>query len=408
MHAPRTRREFLAATALTPAVLALVARAADVPVASRLLFTSQGRTGLVTDDGAVRYLDLNRPNQVTWQPGPAFDDGRRIVLLSMEPRRDGPGRPFAEYYTQTPTHIWIFDFADDSLREICTRDRLAPFETPALLLSDERMLVQVVREGVGQIYNMRLDGSDARAFTRAGEGLPYGLSLSPDGRRVAFHLASPQGYQVWTSDTEGRDRTRVAADGEHLYFGTSWSPDGEWILYVDCRYRDDPGHDWADVCIGRADGSAHRVLTSGQAMWFAATYGNRETKGGGSNVPAWTPEGTILYPRRTPGARVAWQYQPDRADVDHFNRDFLPGEARGGTQIVRLDPVSGAETALTPSTPGVWDFRATALPDGRQIAFCRVATGQPPSLWIMNADGSHPRRITTGIDGQGADHPRWV
>jgi TolB protein len=48
------------------------------------------------------------------------------------------------------------------------------------------------REIVGQIFSMNLDGTGAREFTRAGEGLPYGLSLSPDGRRVAFHLAGPK------------------------------------------------------------------------------------------------------------------------------------------------------------------------------------------------------------------------
>ena len=59
---------------------------------------------------------------------------------------------------------------------------------PALLLSDERLLVQVVRDE-GAIFSMNLDGSDARAFTQLGEGLPYGLSLRPDGQRVAYHLA---------------------------------------------------------------------------------------------------------------------------------------------------------------------------------------------------------------------------
>jgi TolB protein len=407
---PWNRRRFLSAAALVPAGFALsnAARASNVAV-PRLLFTSQGRTGIVAADGSgLRYLDLNRPGQATWQPGPAFADGGRVVLLSMEPRRDGPGRPFAEYYTQTPTHIWIYDLDDGHLEEICTRDRLAPFETPALLVSDERILVQVVRGQVGQIYNMRLDGSDAREFTRAGEGMPYGLSLSPDGSRVAFHLASPEGYQVWTSDTEGGNRTRIAADPAHLYFGTAWSPDGKSIVYVDCHYRDDPAHDWADVCVGRADGSGHRVLTSGQAMWFGATYGNPKTKGGGSNVPAWTSDGAILYPRRTPGAKVAWEFQPNRVDVDHFNRDFKPELARGGTQIVRIDPETGKETALTTSDPPVWDFRASASPDGRQIVFCRAATGEPPAVWVMDADGRQPRRLTGGIDDRGADHPRWV
>src|SRR5207237_1634916 len=126
------------------------------------------------------------------------------------------------------------------------KDRLAPFETPALLLSQsDRLLVQVVRKNVGQIFSVLLDGSDPREFTRAGEGLPYGLSLSPDGGRVAFHLAGPQGYQVWTSDTDGSNRVRVAAQPGHLYFGTGWSPAGRWLLYVDCRTCEDTRPDLA-------------------------------------------------------------------------------------------------------------------------------------------------------------------
>jgi TolB protein len=285
---------------------------------------------------------------------------------------------------------------------------MAPFVTPALLLGDERLLVQVVRNRVGQIFSVRLDGSDAREFTRAGEGMPYGLSASPDGKRIAFHLASPEGYQVWTSDVTGGNRVRIAADPAHLYFGTSWSPDGRWILFVDCHYREDPGHDWCDVCIGRADGGGHRVLTRDQAMWFAATYGDPKTRGGGSNLPAWTPEGAILFPRRTPGAKVPWEYQPNRVDVDHFNRDYKPELARGGTEICLLDPQGGSVKALTHGDPPVWDFRASASPEGRQIVFCRAAVGEAPTILVMNADGRGQHRITQGLDNQGADHPRWL
>ena len=230
---------------------------------TRFFFTSQGKTALATIDGSEpKYLSFDKPGQATWQPGSCFPDGRRVVVLSMEPRRDGPGRPFEEFYTQTPTHLWQYDLESGSLDEICTKDRIAPFTTPALLISDDRLLIQVVKNKIGQIYSVRLDGSDAHEFTKAGEGLPYGLSLSPDGKRVAFHLASPQGYQVWTSDIDGSNRIRVAAQPGHLYFGTQWSPDGQWVLYVDCLHQQDPGHDWADVCIGRPDGSEHRVLTT--------------------------------------------------------------------------------------------------------------------------------------------------
>jgi TolB protein len=222
----------------------------------RLFFTSQGRTALINADGTgLRYLEFNVPDQVTWQPGPFLSDGRRVIFLSMEARRDGPGRPFAEYYHKTPTHLWLYDLDRDTLAEIARKDRLAVFYTPALLVSDNRLLVQVVRDKGGQIISMNLDGSDAREFTRLGEGLPYGLSLSPNGRRVAYHLASPQGYQVWTCNVDGSERALVAAHPDHLYFGPSWSPDGKWILFQDCLYKDDPGHDWCDLSLARADGS---------------------------------------------------------------------------------------------------------------------------------------------------------
>src|SRR5436190_11219390 len=305
------RRQFIALAALSPGMVGVSCRhpkmahrkGASAP--ARFFFTSQGKTGLMNADGAgLRYFDFKVPDQATWQPGPFLSDGRRVIFLSMEPRRDGPGRPFEEYYTQTPTHLWLYDLDQDSLTEIAMRERLAVFYTPALLVSDERMLVQVVRNKVGQIFTMNIDDTDAREFTRAGEGLPYGLSLSPDGRRVAFHLASPRGYEIWTSDADGANRIRVVGHPDHLYFGTSWAPDGQWILYQDCHYKTDPGHDWSDICLGRPDGSEHRVLTRGQAQWFGATYGNREHRGGGSNMPAWTHDGKILFSRKIPDSKV--------------------------------------------------------------------------------------------------------
>jgi TolB protein len=304
--------------------------------------------------------------------------------------------------------LWLHDLDAGTLTEIGTGDRLAPFYTPSLLVSDDRMLVQVVRDSGGQIFSMNLDGSDAREFTRLGEGLPYGLSLSPDGRRVAYHLASPEGYQIWTSNVDGSDRVRVAAHPEHLYFGPSWSPDGKWLLFQNCHFLSDLGHDWSDLCLARPDGSGLLTLTEGQAMWFGATYGNPQQRGGGSNVAEWTHDGQVLFPRRLPGSKVPWEYQPQRPDTDHFNRDYKPDLARGGVQIARLDPRTGTVTALTEAIPGTWDFRASESPDGRSLVFCRAETGGVPAIWVADADGQNPRLLVRGLEGHGADHPRWL
>jgi TolB protein len=376
---------------------------------ARLLFVSQGRTGIVNADGTgLRYLELDRPGQVTWQPAGFFSDGRRVLLLSMEARRDGPGRPFDEYYHQTPTHLWIHDLDSGALEEIATRDRMAVFYAPQLLLSDHRILVQVVKRQGGQIFSMNLDGSDAREFTRAGDGFPYGLSPSPDRRRVAYHLATHEGYQIWTSDLEGQERRKTAAQSGRLYFGPVWSPDGEWLAFQDCHEREDPGHDWSDVSICRPDGSEFRHATQNQAMWFGATYGPADNRGGGSNSVAWTADGQLLFPRRQPGSKVAWEYRVGRPDTDHFNRDFKPELARGGTQICRLNPQDGSVFELTPAVSGRWDFRASESPDGRRLVFCRADTGDVPSLWVADALGGNLRFLTKGLADRGVDHPRWL
>ncbi len=382
----------------------------DTPLSEkRFFFTSQGKTGMMNADGTgLRYLTFDVPNQATWQPGGFFPDGHRVLMLSMEPRRDGPGKPFNEYYHTTPTHIWIHDLDSGSLNEIATKERLAPFTTPQLLLSDGRMLIQVVRDKVPQTFNINLDGSDPRPFTQPGEGMPYGLSLSPDGNRVAYHLATSGGYEIRTSDVNGNNISLVIKKEGHVYFAPRWSPDGKWLIFQDCIHEEYPGHDWSDLVLSRPNGSDHKYLTKGQPLWFAATYGSPGNRGSGSNVPIWSKDGSILFSRRLPHSKTAWEYQKDHVDVDHFNRQFKPDLARGGTEICRMDSDNGTVTRITQSDPPVWDFRQVESSDGKHILFCRAETGGTSGLWIMDSDGSNQRLLTHGVDNLGADHPRWI
>jgi TolB protein len=414
MKTTLTRRQFLTAAALLPLAGAVSCRSskdarrgASRPPA-RFFFTSQGKTAVMNADGTgLRWFEFNEPNQVTWQPFGFLSDGR-VLFLSMEQRRDGPGKPFEEYYHQTPTHIWIHDLDKGTLTEVANRDRLSAFYGGGPLLNDTRFIMQVVRQNNTQLYSMNLDGTDAKEFTHAGEGFPYGLSVSPDGKRVAFHLATSSGYQAWVSDADGGNRVKVAANPEHLYFGPSWSRDGEWLFFHDCLHHQDPGHDWADVYLCRPDGSEARLLTKGQGAWFGTSYGNPENRGGGSETIYWTHDGRLLCSLRLPGSKVAWEFQPQRPDTDHFNRDYKPELARGGTEICKINPRDGSVTSITRPGEGVWDFRAAESPDGKQIVFCRAKTGESPAIWMMNSDGTNQRLLTKGLDNRGADHPRWV
>lgn len=394
--------------------LGIAARANGMAARKTVFFRVRGHSGLYiapdtrlgrmnTDGSGFEVLDFRRPGETGFGVGSFFRDGRRVILTSFETNPDWKADPFRQY-KQSHSHVWIWDTVTGSLTEILTRERLAPFYTPGPLLpGEDRIAVSVLREKE-QLYVMNLDGSGQVPITKPTE-YTYGTSLSPDGRQFAFH----SDYQIYTAGIDGSNRRKVAG-GEKglLYFSTSWSPDGEWIVYVVCDTRSDPGHDWCDVWIGRPNGSETRALTNGAAALMSAVHGAKGNGAGGSNIPRWSPTGSgILYSRRMPDSKLPWEHDPNPRRDDHFNRQFKPELARGGTAIVLLDPKTGHEQPLTRPTAAQWDFRGEWSCDGRQILFCRAATGSNAALWIMDRDGRRARQLTAGEQGRGVDHPRW-
>ncbi|MCA9103579.1 MAG: PD40 domain-containing protein [Planctomycetales bacterium] len=369
----------------------------------RILFASRGRAAAIDENGrGERYIAPDVPDQVSWQWGPRFADGRHAILLSVE------GKKTWEHNVRS--HLWKYDLDTGDFTELATENPPAVFMPAcALIDGDQRLVVNPIIDGEQRVMTMNLDGSDQVPVTGAGDGFTYGVSVSPDQQRLAFHATGPHEYRIFTTQIDGSDRRLVAGADGHLYFGPTWSHDGEWLLYLDCHTSGGPGHDWADLAIGRPDGSEHRVVTVGQRHWFGTSFGGPDTRGSGSNMPQWSPrENVCTFTCALPGARTAWQYASGRPDTDHFNREYQPELARGGTEICLLDPLSGDVSRLTHSDPPVWDFRTTFSADGERIAFCRAAVGAASELWIMNTDGSDAHRLTQGYENLGADHPVWM
>ncbi len=340
-----------------------------------------------------------------WQPGPPLHDGRRMIMIGWEDGKIHLGG--------VRSHQFLCDLTTGTMeREILTTNRLAPHYAPvAVMPGDERLLVNVILKGDSLLYDVKLDGSDARPAPTPKPGFSYGFSLSADGRWLAYHTTGPnrRPYRIYTQQIDGSQQQCIAEKAGHLYFGPVWSPDGQWLLYADCIPATDPGHDWADLVVSKPDGSEHRGVTTGQALWFASSYGVAGNHGSGSIIPEWSSDGrSILVNRRIPGSKVPWEFQPNRPDTDHFNRDFKPEAARGGTHICLIDPRSGRVRELTPAREGLWEWGPHFTPDGKRIVFHRAAAGELPSIWVMNANGSGQRRVTRGTDNQGAIFSRWM
>lgn len=375
-------------------------------------FTARGNSGVRgvgsrlgqqhIDGTGLQFPNFGLPDHIGWLPYCFFRDGRRAVLLSTELVAGWQSKTFDEYYPKSTTHLWLYDAASGKREELALRERLSNFLAPCVLMpGEERIAVTAIINGKQRLYTMDLDGRGARPISAAHENV-YGVSLSPDGRRFAFHAD----YRIVTINIDGSDRREMNGAKGQLMFGTSWSPEGDWVLYQVCAPKSDPAHDWSDIWIGRPDGSENRALTAGNTAWFGATYGPKHNPGGGSNMSQWTRHG-VLFAERSPGSKTHWEFQPQRPDTDHFNRDYRPELARGGTRIAQIDPKTGEKRGLTDFLEGRWDFRMSPSANGRHILFCRAKIGENPAIWLMDHDGGNPRYLNRGFNNQGADHPRW-
>jgi hypothetical protein len=126
-HGPGARRSGASRAALGPSSLAAgcrsVQRRKEEPPKpwrpdSAFHIAGQGSGSLTVEweRGAIPRRQRSRPGDVAARTDPA---GRPSPSCSAwRPRRDGPGRPFDKYYTQTPTHLWIHDLETGGLREI--------------------------------------------------------------------------------------------------------------------------------------------------------------------------------------------------------------------------------------------------------------------------------------------------
>jgi plastocyanin len=122
----------------------------------------------------------------------------------------------------------------------------------------------------------------------------------------------------------------------------AWSPDGARIAFVSTV------NNHGEIYVMNADGSALRKLMQ--------TEGDKGLSPGG-----WSPDGTKLV----------------------FTLDREPGS---GIYVVNADG-SGLRMLRDGGFDAAWS------PDGRKIAF--TATTSQHDIWVMNADGSQARRLTS-------------
>lgn len=214
--------------------------------------------------------------------------------------------------------------------------------------------------GKAQIWVVNANGSGRHPLSPATvyEDAP---ALSHDGRRIAFGRRG----DIYVMSSSGSNVRRLTF-GPATEGAPAWSPDGRWIAYS--SYRAGKSDIWKML----SDGGAKKRLTRTAAL---------------EDVPDWSPDGRqIVY--AGPQARI-WAMRAD-----------------GTGQHALTTNAFGGEVAWAPA----WS------PQGTRIAY-EFSGGTSPvnptnEIWLVNADGSHPVRLTSNQleDGQPTWSPdgRWL
>jgi TolB protein len=370
-----------------------------------ILYTARASTGFLNPGkrlalarhGRSRLVAFDKANEQNFGAYGVFPDGD-LLLMSLSVPPDWKTRNFYDYYPQSRTRVWKGNPRTGALEELCRRQTIGNFVSPCLVMpGGARLAVTVIAGGKSVLYTMNLDGENAIALTSPSEYV-YGVSLSPDGARFAFHAD----YKIGVVDVDGRERRTMPAGRGELCFGTSWSPDGKLVAFQICMAKEDPGHDWSAIAV--TDMETVTRLTPPASAWFGASYGPATNPGGGSNIPGWYDASRVLFPMRIEGSRTPWQYAPNRPDKDHFNRDFRPKEARGGVHLALVDVRSRHIEALTKPEEGRWDFRPVV--SGGEVAYVSARTGGSPQLRVVDRAGRIREFRSAGSGG--AEHPMWI
>ena len=225
--------------------------------------------------------------------------------------------------------------------------------------------------GAWEIWTMKQNGTKQTQLTHFG-GFAIFPDFSPDGSRIAFtgFVDAAQNDQIYVVDAvtglAPQQLTSCPTSSPDCFSDYPvWSPDGTTIAFTHgdgFDADDNPVNE--QVWIMNADGSNAHALTSGV-----------DPK---DQVPDWSPDGSrIAYSSGQNGSEGIWTM-----NADGSNQRQLTGCAPGATA-----PCQAGD-----------DFGTAWSPDGSKIAFLRDFTGldiRDRPVYVMNADGSNPVRITS-------------
>lgn len=382
----------------------IASRISDRTVYEHMLVLCLGKVGAQVDVGWV-YAAGENPEELLWRIGPlvkslhykdfrrkgtelaaavigkgdvdtaaCFQFARAMGIPQIVDQDEFAGDPMQEIgeclnmlnglpqlRERTVSYLNMLDVETGEVRTLCRFDRI--IEAPNWLKGQERIVFN--SEGHLYAYDLK-NGTGTLIDTGMCDNCNNDHVISPDERLVAVSHSpkeTPWASRLYVLPMEGGTPELVTPNAPSYLHG--WSPDGAEFAY--CAFREHDGRMEADIYTIPAEGGEEIRLTHG----------------GFNDGPEYSPDGRHIW----------------------FN-----STRTGLMQIWRMDRDGSEQTQMTFNERNNWF--AHVSPDGSKVAYLSYRKGDLEAnehlpnmqveLWVMDSDGSNPRRVISIFGGQGS------
>ncbi len=248
------------------------------------------------------------------------------------------------------------------------------------------------------------DGTHRAALTRDPGMMHWGPAWSRDGRSLIYSFGVPSRHadQLMIATANGAGRHQLTNNGRENYLA-AWSPNGRQIAYIS---QAGTNTRTAELMVIRANGLRAKRLTANHAWEYGASWspdGRRIAFGSqqGGTWRVWTmnSDGSGSHPVRGTGEGNAPDWSPDGRTI------VFTSDRTGNDNIYVVNAAGGTARRLT-SGPCHSD-NARWSPDGRQIIYAVFCDHGWNDIYIMDANGRHPRNLTRTPDVE-EEVPAWL
>ena len=219
---------------------------------------------------------------------------------------------------ESTERVWTYNFARATLTPLTAAD--VSSQAPAWMPDGTRVVYRGTREGSRNLFWKAANGSDQEERLTTSENLETPVSVSPDGKRVAYAAVDPVlGYDIWVLPLDGTRTPQVFLKTPAIETNPHFSPDGHWLAYV----SDESGRN--EVYVQPFPGPGGK--------WTISTNGGNE--------PVWSRDARELFYRNGDAVMsVPITFQPTfAAGVPRllFRSDFEPTGTGTSGYDVSLD-----------------------------------------------------------------------